>query len=157
MNGTSILGPNGQRMVELSGERSWLTRTTGDIVSSYQWMHLDQIDPEAPVACMVLFPANRMVEPAAYVIPQANAWAFADNRGGPTPHCLKAAFLAATDMGMFPDEFTLRRIVDIIVDGMPDLIRMPSEQPGSLNIKRMVLGMEATARVNGRIVNEELL
>ena len=68
-----------------------------------------------------------------------------------------AAFNAAQTLGFFPDQSTVFRIVDIIVDGLADLIRMPSDQPGSLEVKRAILGIEARARVNGQVVHEELL
>ena len=153
----SILGPNGQRMVELGGERAWLTRTKGDIVCSFQWLHVDEVDREAPVACMCLFPAVRHMDTAAYVVPQTNAWAYASSDGGPTPALAGLAFKAATHMGFFPDESTIFRIMDIVLEGMPDLVRMPSEQPGTLDIKRLVHGIEARATVNGKTFNETLL
>lgn len=153
----SILGPNGQRMVELGGERAWLTRTKGDIVVSYQWIQIDDIDREAPVACMVMFPGARHMDTAAYVIPQKNAHEYATSRGEQSPALMGMAFKAALHMGFFPDDSTVHRIMDIVLDGIADLIRMPSEQPGSLNIKRMVMGIEASASMNGRVLHQEVL
>jgi hypothetical protein len=153
----SILGPNGQRIVELGGERAWRQRVTGDIVSSYQWMHIDEIDDSAPVACLCLFPALRHVETAAYVIPQSNAYLYAARDGGVTPQLVGLAFKAAVHMGFHPDKTTVHRIMDIVVDGIPDLIAMPSEQPGALDIKRAILGIEAQATINGRVIQSEVL
>jgi len=153
----SILGPNGQRMVELGGERAYLTRTKGDIVCSMQWIQIDEVDREAPSACMCLFPAMRHMDTAAYVIPQKNAHAYATRDGGQSPALMGLAFKAAVHMGFFPDKSTVHRIMDIVLENIPDLIRMPSEQPGSLNIARLVRGIEAKATVNGKTFNEELL
>jgi hypothetical protein len=153
----SILGPNGQRMVELAGERAWLTRTKGDITCSYQWIQVDELDRDAPVACMCLFPNMRHMDTAAYVIPQRNAHEYATNRGEQSPALMGMAFKAAAHMGFFPDTSTVHRIMDIVIDGLPDLIRMPSEQPGSLNIARLVHGIEASASINGRTIHQEVL
>lgn len=155
MNPASILSPRGQRMVELGGERAWLQRVKGDIVVSYQWMQIP--GKKLPHPCMTLFPAVLKMDGGAYVIPQDNAYEYGDNRGGPTPHLLTAALNAATSMGFFADQFTVFRIVDIIVEGLSDLIRMPSEQPGSFNIERSVLGIEARAKVDGRVIHEEVI
>lgn len=150
----SILGPNGQRMVELGGERSWLQRTKGDIVVSFQWL---DIGGEAPEACMCLFPALRHMDTAAYVIPQRNAFAYATRDGGATPDHVGVAFKAAIHMGFFPDKSTVHRIMDIVLDNIPDLVRMPSEQPNDLAMKRALLGIEASAKLNGRHIHSEVL
>lgn len=153
----SILGPNGQRMVELGGERAWLTRTKGDIVCSFQWMHIDDIDPDAPVACMCLFPAMRQMDVGAYVIPQRNAHEYATSSGEQSPALLGLAFKACAHMGFFPDRMTVHRVMDIVLENLPDLIRMPCDQPSDLNIKRIVQGLEARATINGKTIREEVL
>ena len=149
----SLLGPRGTPMVELGGDRAWLVRTKGDIVCSYQWLDIGE---EEPSACMVLFPAARRLDVQPYVIPQENAWRFADRNGHATPHAIKAGFVAACDMG-FPDRSTVHRIVDVILDGLGDLVRMPSSQPHDLHVERAVLGIEARGTINGHVVAEEVL
>jgi len=151
----SILGPKGQTWVEVGGDRCWLQRVKGDICVTYQWMQLP--GKKEPGAVMALFPATLKLDGGVYVIPQENAYEYADSRGGPTPHLLVAALNAAQTMGFFPDESTVFRIVDIVVEGLADLIRMPSEQPGSLNIDRIVHGIEATAKVGGRVIHQEVV
>jgi hypothetical protein len=150
----SILGASGQNWVELGGDRSWEQRVKGDIVVSYQWLMAGKKEPQA---CMVLFPTVPKMDGGAYAIPQDNAYEYSDSTGGPTPYLLTAAMNAATTMGFFPDQSTVFRIVDIIVDGLADLIRMPSDQPGQLDLKRIVHGIEATARVNGNVIYQELI
>lgn len=151
---SSILGATGANWVECGGERSWMHRGKGDIVVSYQWL---DIGKKEPVACMVLFPTTPKMDGGAYAIPQDNAYEYGDSKGNPTPYLLTAAMNAATSMGFHPDQSTVFRIVDIIVDGLPDLIRMPSDQPGALAIKRAVHGIEATAKVNGQVVHQEVI
>jgi hypothetical protein len=151
---SSILGATGAHWVELGGERCWEQRVKGDIVVSYQWLLVGKKEPQA---CMVLFPSVAKVDGGAYAIPQENAWEYSDATGGPTPYLLTAAMNAATSMGFYADQSTVFRIVDIIVDGLADLIRMPSDQPGALDIDRIVHGIEATAKVNGEIVRQEII
>lgn len=144
-------------MVELGGERAWLTRTIGEFVCSFQWLHRDDIDPEGPHPCMCIFRGSRARDVVPYVIPQRNAFAFADRDGNPTPHALGAAFKACVTMGTFPANDTVRKLVDIIVEGIPDLIKMPSDQPASLEVARMLMNIEATAKINGRTIAQEVL
>lgn len=154
----SILGPNGTPMVELGGERAWRQRVIGDVVCSYQWLDLRTHgeSSEGPEPCMVLFPAHRRMETGAYTIPQRNAWSYADNKGNPTPQLLGTAFKAAITLGFdMNDRAAIKRMVDIIVDGIPDLVHMPSDQPAALEIKRHRQGIEAAVKVNGREIHHE--
>ena len=141
-------------MIALGGDRAWLQRTKGDIAISFEWLDVGKKEPSA---CLVLFPTILKLDGGAYAIPQENAYEYADAKGGPTPYLLVAAYNAATTMGFFPDQSTVFRIVDIIVENLPDLIRMPSEQPKQLDIERPVLGIEARAKVDGQTVHEEVL
>ena len=151
---SSILGATGANWVECGGERTWEQRIKGDICVSYQWLMVGKKEPQA---CMVLFPTVPKMDGGAYAIPQDNAYEYSDASGGPTPYLLTAAMNAAISMGFYADQSTVFRIVDIIVDGLADLIRMPSDQPGQLDIKRTIHGIEATAKVNGQIVHQELI
>jgi hypothetical protein len=151
---SSILGPNGATWVELGGERVWNQRIKGDIVVSYQWLMAGKKEPSA---CMVLFPVTPKMDGGAYAIPQDNAYEYSDHSGGPTPYLLTAAYNAAAQMGFYPDQSTVFRIVDLIVDGLADLVRMPSDQPAALNIARPVHGIEATARVQGQVIHQEVI
>ena len=155
MNNVTILGPNGTPYVELGGERAWLQRVTGDIVVSYQWLDVGEKEPSP---CMVLFAASRRCLAGAYVIPQKNAHYFADNRGRPTTHLLLAGRNAIQQMGFDAnDRATVKRAIDIIVDGLADLVRMPSDQPGALHIDCIVRGIEARAKVGDKVFHQEVL
>lgn len=151
---SGLLGPSGANWVEVGGERCWLQRVKGDIVVSFQWLMVGKKEPQA---CMVLFPAMLKLDGGAYAIPQENAYEYVTSNGDPTPYLMVAAMNAATSMGFYPDQSTVFRIVDIIVDGLPDLIRMPSDQPAALEVVKPVLGIEARAKVNGQIIHQEIL
>jgi hypothetical protein len=159
---TSILGPSGMPMVELGGERAWRQRVIGDIVVSYQWIDLraagDATAAGQPEPCMCLFPAFRRMHTGAYTIPFRNAFAYVDNKGNPTPQLMKTACLAAETLGFdMNDRSAIRRMLDVIVEGIPDLIEMPSEQPPALEVRKHRMGIEVTARAHGQDMHTELL
>jgi hypothetical protein len=160
---TSILGPNGTPMVELGGERAWRKRVIGDIVVSYQWIdlraHGDTNAEDGPEPCMCLYPAHRRLEVGAYTIPQRNAWAYADSKTGqPSEQLYRTAHRAAGDLGFDKnDKQAFFRVLDVICEGIPDLIDMPSEQPSALDLRRHLLGIEAAAKVNGQTIHQELI
>jgi hypothetical protein len=149
-----IMSPRGQSYVELGGERAWLQRVKGDICITYQWLNTGKSEPSA---CMVLFPIRAKMDGGAYAIPQENAYEYATAEGKATPYLMVAAFNAAQSMGFFPDKSTVHRVVDAIIDGLSDLVRMPSEQPGQLDIKALLKGIEAKVKVNGQVFREEVI
>jgi hypothetical protein len=153
---SNILSPRGQRMVEVGGDRCWLQRVLGEFVVSYQWLHVP--GKKEPAACMTIFPTTRRMDAGAFVILQDNAWAYATSAGDATPQLIASCFGAVIDMGYaVGDKHAQNKLITIILEGLSDLVRMPSEQPDQLNIKRAVLGIEATARVGGEIINQEVL
>lgn len=159
---TSILGPSGTPLVELGGERAWRQRVIGDVVASFQWLDLrasgDHTADGQPEPCMTLFPAHRRMDTGAYIIPQRNAYAYVDNKGNPTPQLLKSSALAAEALGFdMNDRSAITRMLDIICEGMPDLIDMPSEQPGALEVRKHRMGIEVTARAAGKELHSELI
>lgn len=153
---SSILGPKGANWVEIGGDRSWgQQRIKGDICSGFQWIQIP--GKKEPQPCMVMFPTVMKLDGGAYVIPQDNAYEYGDAKGNPTQHLMVAAYNAAQTMGFFPDQSTVFRIVDIIIESLPDLIRMPSEQPDAFNLERAVLGIEASASVGGKVIHQEVI
>lgn len=149
-------------MVELGGERAWRQRVIGDIVCSFQWLDLraagDTTADGAPEPCMCLFPAFRRMETGAYTIPMRNAYAYVDSKGNPTPQLLKSAALAAETLGFdMHDRSSIHRMLDIICEGIPDLIDMPLEQPAALEVRKHRLGIEVTARACGQDLHSEIL
>ena len=152
---SSILSARGANLISLGGERAWLQRTKGDLCISYEWLDTGKQDPEA---CMCLFPTTLKRDAGAYAIPQGSAHEYATSDGNPTSHLMTAALKALVTLGyLHTDKAAWQRIVDAILEGLPDLIRMPSDQPGQLDIKRAAIGIEARAKVAGQTIHEKVL
>jgi hypothetical protein len=154
-----LLGPTAKPMVCLGGASSWRSRTIKGIFCSFQWLDLEADGFDRCTPCMCLYRPGSM-DRGAYVIPQINAYRFGHRDGTPTQHLLTASFAAAEKLGFdMRDRSAIRTIIDIVIEGLPDLICMPSEPPDSTDVivKHAIQGIEATARVNGKKIYEELL
>lgn len=129
--------------VMLGGEKAWKVYVKGDIVVSFQWVNGEP--------AMILYPKRPIgVGAGAFVLPIESAFKYADSkRGAPTPYCIEMAAKAADVMGLFPDRFTLFRIVDAIMEGLIDLIGMPPE-PTGLNAKETEAVGELLVKINGK-------
>ena len=161
MNAT-LLGPRGTPMVELGGERAWRKYTKGDVVASLQWLDLQAQDPDfpedGPIPCLCLFHAFRRMDTGAHVIPQRYAYLYGANDGKPTPAFFNGVMNACETLGFDRnDKASQHRIMDIVLDAMPDLIRMPSTQPNPLEVKKHTLNIEASVKINGRMAHHESL
>lgn len=165
MTDVSLLGPSGKPMVALGGATAWRTRRLrSGIYCSFQWIDLrDQgfeATPEhAAVACMCLFRPHVM-EAGSYAIPQPHAFLFGTKQGHPTPHLLTSAWQIAQDLGFdMRDKQAIRQIIDIVIEGLPDLVLMPSEPPEGSDAaaRKTIYGIEARAKINGVVIHEELL
>lgn len=160
MNAPTLLGPSARPMVGLGGDGAWKQRNIKGITCSFQWVDLTQWGLEQTNAAMCLYNANRNAMRGAYVVPQQNAYLFGDRAGHPTSHLFASAFAAAEQLGFdMRDKMAIRTVIDIIIEGLPDLILMPSEPPNvaEIIIRDAVLGIEAQAKVNGVVIHEELL
>jgi hypothetical protein len=155
---TTLLGPSARPMVCIGGGGAWKTRTIKGIFCSFQWVDLSADGLDKANACMVLL-NPRSMDKTAYVIPQQRAFEYGHKDGSPTQHLLTCAFQAAADLGLSINRSTVRAIIDIVIEGLPDLILMPSEPPDSpeVVIRNAVLGIEAAAKVNGKTMYEEVL
>lgn len=157
---SSILGPNGTPMVELGGDRAWRQRVIGDIVCSFQWIDLSEWGEsgDGPEPCMVLFASSRRIDAGAYTIPQRNAYMYADGTGRPTEWLFRAAWAAAETLGFSrADKSAYTRILDVIVEAIPDLLAMPSEQPAALEVRKPLLGIEISATAAGKQLHAEVI
>lgn len=167
MSGIALLGPNARPMVGLGGTEAWRQRTIKGITCSFQWIDLSGTFinstgamGESANACMCLFNATRRAKAGAYVIPQQNAYQFGDRNGHPTTHLLSAGFALAQHLGFdMRDKMAIRQAIDIIIEGLPDLILMPSEPPNAPEVilKEAIRGIEATVKVGGKTVHQEVL
>lgn len=158
----TILGPKGSPMVELGGERAWRTFHKGDVIASLQWIDVKATDPsfeeDGPVPCMCLFSAFRRMDTGSYVIPQRNAFQYALSSGAGIPDSFLMAVSGAVQQLGFDlnDKAARHRVFDLVLEAMPDLINMPSEQPEALAIARRVQGIEVTVRAGDRVIHSEL-
>lgn len=154
----TLLGPTARPMVCIGGKGAWKTRTIKGIFCSFQWVDLTSEGLGAANACMVLINPNSM-DRQAYVIPQERAYLYGHKDGTPTQHLITAAFAAADKLGVGINRSSIRNVVDIIIDGLPDLVLMPSEPPNhsDILIEHAIHGIEARAKINDRTVAEEVL
>ena len=107
--------------VLLGGETAWRVRTNGEIVSSYQWMNGEP--------AMFLYRRGARVG-AAFVLPLKNAYLWANNNGHPNlDHAIPSAETVAKVLGLSADRSSITRIIDVILDGLPDLVAMPPQRP----------------------------
>jgi len=132
----------------IGGNRAWKVRKHGDIGVSFQWVNGDP--------AMILFPAAKSLPGAgAYVIPIDSAHKYADSvTGAPTHWLIQQSLVAAAQLGFAgTDTFAARKIADVIVDSMPDLIGMPPE-PQSFNEARAAAIGEMAIKMDGRTIHE---
>lgn len=134
--------------VMIGGAKAWKVRQHGDIGVSFQWIN------EEPA--MVLFPARRSIAGAgAYVICLSAAFRYADSKtGAPTEYLIRQAVAAASQLGFSPtDTFAARRIAEVIVDSLPDLVEMPPE-PTGLNAEQQAAIGEMSIKIDGQTIAE---
>lgn len=103
----------------VGGPDAWKVRTSGDIVIAFHWVNGEP--------AMVLWPVRKPLGCVPYCIGLSHAYKYAKNTGYPTPYCVTQAVAAAQVMGMDTGRETVKRIVEIILDNLEDLVRMPPE------------------------------
>lgn len=132
--------------VQIGGEKAYITRTHGDLGVSFQWLNNEP--------AMFLFPAHRGAGRAgAFVIPLESAHKYVRPNGHPNvEYVTEQAAVAAGVMGMPITRDTLRKVLDVIADGMPDLIAMPPEPVSQIRRPEPVGGL--TVKVDGETVHE---
>lgn len=129
--------------VMLGGAKAWKQNVSGDVVASFQWVNGE------PAMC--LFPKiPRTLNPGAYVIMLDVAFKYANSKtGGPTEYLIQQAAKAAKVMGFNTDSFIIKRIADLILDGLQDLIEMPPEPTGLTKKDTQAVG-ELLVKINGQ-------
>ena len=132
--------------VHLGGDKAWrVRRLSGGLIGSYEWL-----DGEP---CFFLYPAGRKTG-GAMAIPLAVAHAWAGSDGHPNlEHALPSAYQAAEAMGLDPTPQTLRKIIDAVVEGLPDLIEMPPMLAPETEINGPTIG-EASIILDGETIHE---
>lgn len=131
----------------VGGEKAWRKYKKGDIAACYHWVNNEP--------AMILFPLNRAPSPMLipFVIPLSVAHQYVDSSGQPNlVNAMGAAIEAAGCMGMAPEMSTVHRIIDIIVDGIPDLVSMPPEPDWAEDLSKPLDGELSILRDGEKVV-----
>jgi len=134
--------------VQIGGAKAWKVRQHGDIGVSFQWVN------DEPA--MILFPARRSLPGAgAYVICLSAAFRYADSKtGAPTPFLVQGSVMAAKQLGFSAtDTFAARKIAEVIVDSLPDLVDMPPEPQQFTQEQTQAIG-EMVIKLDGQTIHE---
>lgn len=84
----------------------------GDIIAVLSWCNDER--------ALILFPARRAIGSPWFIVLESAAFKYDDPR-----HCARMAAKAAEVLGMDETTSTATRVLDIILNYLPDLIRMP--------------------------------
>lgn len=101
---------------QIDTRRAHLTRHHGDIAAVYTWVNDER--------AMVLVPWRRPGAPW-YVVLDSAAYTWDDRVQSNVPVVARKAHQACMVLGIEPTPTNCRRVAGIIIDGLPDLIRMP--------------------------------
>lgn len=147
---SSIMHPAGHQMVMLGGD-VYDQRKTGDIISEFKY-----VDGE-PV--MLIYKNTLGRNSKAFMIEMTDAYLYAQSNGAPTKRLVNTlCFGAAKALDSLYDKATVHRLIDVIVDGLADLLKMPPE-PKELEIaNRPSSGNdEISIKINGQTVIETVI
>lgn len=129
--------------VMLGGAKAYDVQVFGEVTRSLQWVNGE--------GAMCLYPTRkRGINPGGYIIMQDVAFKYAKSSqsGEPSEYLIRQSVKAAEVMGFVPDRFITKRIIDVIIDGLLDLLAMPPE-PTGLNQKDTQAVGEMLVKVNG--------
>lgn len=133
--------------IHVGGPKAWKVRDIGDIRCAFHWVNGEP--------CMVLARANsHLMRYAAIVIEQSKAYMLADSKSGdPTMYLIEKAAEYNQILGFEFSKGSVKKIADIIVEGIPDLLHMPPE-PTSMQLTGKAekpIG-ELKAVIDGKVV-----
>lgn len=100
--------------------KAHLHRTHGDITVIFTWLNDER--------AMVLLPHRRAGAPW-YVVMEGAAWTWDDEDSRNINTVVKKATKACEVLGIEASPWNIRRVAQIVIDGLPDLVRMPSSPP----------------------------
>lgn len=138
------IGPRGIPMFHFGGPGTRFQRVKGDFAIAYQYYNDEPI--------MAIARKNDSIKKGVLIVALSAAWQYADSgSGAPTEHCFKVAAMAAGRMGMDFSKETVFKLANIIVDGIPDLLKMPPKPEGARDDgNRLKTVGEATFSINGQ-------
>lgn len=103
--------------VSIDLRKAHLHRQHGDLLAVYTWVN----DARA----LVLIPHRRKGAPW-YVVEESAAYLWDDSAPGTSALVAKKAMHACEVLGIEPTAHNAMRVASIIIDGLPELIRMPA-------------------------------
>ena len=127
----------------LDPRKAFLTRRHGDLLAVYSWVNDER--------ALILLPAHR-AGAAWYVVMESAAYSWDDSNPANVPAVAAKALKACEVLGIEPTPRNAQRVAAIVIDGLPDLIRMPAAPPAELHdasIGRLTL------RADGRTLTEQ--
>jgi hypothetical protein len=102
--------------VSLDLRRAHHHRQHGDIIAVYTWVNDER--------ALVLLPAHRQGAPW-FVVCESAAYTWDDEDPKNIAEVVRKGTKACEVLGIEPTPHNVRRVAAIIIDGLPDLIRMP--------------------------------
>jgi hypothetical protein len=130
-------------MILLGGETAWKVRRVGPMVLAYHWHN--------GKPAMFVYPESRQTGYGALCIPLESAHLWAKSDGYPNlDHAIPTAMKAAPTMGVAVSKPGVKMIVDAVMEGIEDLVKMPPERPQP---KGETIG-ELTVMDGGRVTSE---
>lgn len=106
--------------VSVDTKKAFLHRTHGDLTVIFTWVNDER--------AMVILPHLRPGAPW-YVVMEGAAYSWDDSVSTNVAQVARKATQACNVLGIEPSPTNCRRIAGIVIDGLPDLIRMPSAPP----------------------------
>lgn len=104
----------------LDTRKAHLVRHHGDLVAIYTWINDER--------ALVLIPRYRPGAPW-YCVLESAAYTWDDMDARNVSTVVKKAMKACEVLGIEPSPWNCRRVAGLIIDGLPDLISMPSSPP----------------------------
>lgn len=123
--------------------KAHLSRVHGDITVIFSWINDER--------AMFLIPHLRKGAPW-YVVCESAAYTWDDMDANNIPVVVQKATKACEVLGIEPSPWNCRRVAGMIIDGLPDLIRMPSSPPTEYH--RASFG-NMELRANGQVIASE--
>lgn len=152
MTAGELLDISGKPMVMLGGEHTVLRHVSRGIVSEFTWRGGEPV--------MILFKDTGMAgRCGAYLIELKDAFHYADSRGNPSTTLIDHSRAACAAMGWDRnDKFAVFNVMTVILEGLPDLIKMPPP-PRELERREQVGGgkNELTLKLDGKTILEALV
>lgn len=136
----ALIQPGADMPASIDLSKAHLSRVHGDITVIFSWLNDER--------AMFLIPHLRKNAPW-FVVMEGAAYTWDDTSPANVRNVAAKAVKACEVLGLEPTPINCRRIAGIIVDGLEDLIRMPSSPPAeyySASFGKMEL------RADGQIV-----